>query len=62
MKNIILKFSKEFLENEAIYTERLILPKMYELGSIDEMFLFKQIDILYKKSENFDFEEKTTYK
>ena len=49
--------SKEFLENEAIYTERLILPKMYELGSIDEMFLFKQIDILYKEG-NFDFEEK----
>ena len=49
--------SKEFLENEANYTERLILPKMYELGSIDEMFLFKQIDILYKEG-NFNFEEK----
>ena len=39
--------TKEFLENEAIYTDRLILPKMYEIGSIDEMFLFKQIDVLY---------------
>jgi signal transduction histidine kinase/ABC-type nitrate/sulfonate/bicarbonate transport system substrate-binding protein len=49
--------TKEFLENEAIYTERLILPKMYELGSIDEMFLFKQIDILYNQN-SFTFEEK----
>ena len=49
--------SKEFLENEAIYTERLILPKMYEIGSIDEMFLFKQIDILYSE-KTFNLEEK----
>ncbi len=49
--------SKEFLENEAIYTERLILPKMYEIGSIDEMFLFKQIDILYSE-KTFTLEEK----
>ena len=49
--------TKEFLENEAIYTERLILPKMYEIGSIDEMFLFKQIDVLYTES-SFTLNEK----
>ena len=49
--------TREFLENEANYTERLILPKMYELGSIDEMFLFKQIDILFNENK-FSFEEK----
>ena len=54
--NIILEkyntqnLTKEFLENEALHTERLMLPKMYEIGSIDKMFLYRQIDILYNKS------------
>jgi len=53
--NIILEkyntqnLTKEFLENEALHTERLMLPKMYEIGSIDKMFLYRQIDILYNK-------------
>ena len=49
--------TKDFLENEALHTERLILPKMYQIGSIDKMFLFRQIDILYNQS-NFTFEKK----
>lgn len=49
--------TEDFLKNEAFYTQRLILPKMYQLGSIDEMFLFRQIDILYKNTK-FSFDEK----
>ncbi|MDZ7819672.1 MAG: hypothetical protein U5K55_14150 [Aliarcobacter sp.] len=49
--------TKDFLENEALHTERLILPKMYQIGSIDKMFLFRQIDILYNQSQ-FTFEKK----
>ena len=49
--------TKEFLENEALHTERLMLPKMYEIGSIDKMFLYRQIDILYNKS-SFSLDEK----
>ncbi len=49
--------TKEFLENEALYTERLMLPKMYEIGSIDKMFLYRQIDILFNKS-SFSLDEK----
>ena len=61
--NIILEkyntqnLTKEFLENEALHTERLMLPKMYEIGSIDKMFLYRQIDILYNKS-SFTLDEK----
>ncbi|MBU0925216.1 ABC transporter substrate-binding protein [bacterium] len=49
--------TKDFLENEALHTDRLILPKMYQIGSIDKMFLFRQIDILYNQSK-FTFEKK----
>ena len=61
--NIILKkyntqnLTKEFLENEALHTERLMLPKMYEIGSIDKMFLYRQIDVLFNKS-SFSLDEK----
>ena len=61
--NIILKkyntqnLTKEFLENEALHTERLMLPKMYEIGSIDKMFLYRQIDILFNKS-SFSLDKK----
>lgn len=48
--------TKDFLENEAIFTQRLIMPKMYEIGSIDEMFLYRQIDVLTK--ENYSIKEK----
>lgn len=53
--DIILKkyntqnLTKDFLENEAKITQRLILPKMYDIGSIDTMFLHRQIDILAKQ-------------
>ncbi len=60
--DIILKkynsqnLSKDFLENEALYTQRLIMPKMYDIGSIDEMFLYRQIDVLTK--ENYTLKQK----
>ena len=48
--------TKEFLENEAIFTQRLIMPKMYNIGSVDRMFLYKQMEVL--SSKHFSDEEK----
>ena len=56
--DIILKkyntqnLTKDFLQNEASYTKRLILPKMYDIGSIDEMYLYRQIDLFNNHSLN----------
>ena len=47
--------TKDFLVNESIKTEMLILPKMYKIGSIDTMFLHRQLNVYanlsYSKSE-----------
>ena len=48
--------SKEFLENEAIFTQRLIMPMMYDIGFVDKMFLTRQIDFLNDK--NYNIKEK----
>ena len=50
--------TKDFLQNEASYTKRLILPKMYDVGSIDEMYLYRQIDLFNNHSLNSIYEKK----
>ena len=38
------KISKESLRDEAICTEKLVLPHTYDIGSIDKNYLNKQVD------------------
>ncbi|MEA3498597.1 MAG: ABC transporter substrate-binding protein, partial [Campylobacterota bacterium] len=45
----------DFLKNESKITERLILPKMYKVGSIDKMFLNRQLD-MFKQISNSENE------
>lgn len=55
--DIILKkykstLSREALEYEAIEIEKLILPTVYKVGSIDETFLLKQFDLFKEQTSN----------
>ncbi|RLA72303.1 MAG: hypothetical protein DRG78_24025, partial [Epsilonproteobacteria bacterium] len=50
-KNYSKKISKEALKNEAKEIEKLILPYTYKVGTIDENFLNKQME-LFKKDKN----------
>jgi len=47
--------SKDSLKNEAKMIERLILPNIYKVGSIDENFLNRQFEI-FRKELNIDEE------
>ncbi len=57
--------SKESLRNEAMEIQKLILPFTYDVGSIDERFLTKQLELFKKESrigenitvENFIFND-----
>jgi len=44
------EISKDSLRNEAMEIQKLILPFSYQIGSIDESFLAKQLELFKKES------------
>ena len=62
--NIILSkyntqnLTRDFLEHEAMITERIVLPKMYDVGNIDEKFLLKQIEKYHPNTLSHEENEK----
>ena len=63
---IILKkykstLSREALEYEANEIEKLILPTVYEVGSIDKTFLLKQFELFKKQTSNIQNKNLNNY-
>lgn len=57
LKKYKRKLSKEALEYEAQEIEKLILPTVYKIGSIDKTFLEKQFELFKHKTSNIKDKE-----